>query len=81
MDWSPSLSVDDNEAFASAPSSSDPTVSIASNSSLMDIYYSQQRREYVDPHLTEHLADLCILKLQQASSGRHQSLLRQVQLS
>ncbi|GJJ72568.1 hypothetical protein EMPS_04926 [Entomortierella parvispora] len=36
---------------------------------------------YPDPGLRDHLASLCILKLQRASTGRTHSLLRQVQLT
>ncbi|KAF9400063.1 hypothetical protein BGX21_005076 [Mortierella sp. AD011] len=74
MDWSPSVSVDDSEAFATTSDSNANNNS--NNSGLIDIYCSQQRREYIDPHLADHIADLCTLKLQQSSSGRHQSLLR-----
>ncbi|KAF9348567.1 hypothetical protein BGX26_013031 [Mortierella sp. AD094] len=70
MDWSPSVSVDDSEAFATTSDSN------TNNNGLIDIYCSQQRREYVDPHLADRIADLCTLKLQQSSSGRHHSLLR-----
>ncbi|KAF9435053.1 hypothetical protein BGZ76_006978 [Entomortierella beljakovae] len=72
MDWSPSVSVDDNEAFS--------TTADLSNNSLIDVY-CQQRREYIEPHIADRIADLCTLKLQQASSGRHHSLLRHVQLT
>ncbi|KAI1306969.1 hypothetical protein EDD11_004645 [Mortierella claussenii] len=81
MDWSPSVSVDDSEVFSSTTDITLASSSPSTTSSLIDIFCSQQRREYVDPHLTEHIADLCMLKLQQASSGRHHSLLRQVQLT
>ncbi|KAF9084935.1 hypothetical protein BGX29_002259 [Mortierella sp. GBA35] len=44
-------------------------------------YHQHLQREHIDPHLTEHIADLCIQKLQHPSSGRQNSLLRQVQLT
>ncbi|KAF9974482.1 hypothetical protein BGZ73_002106 [Actinomortierella ambigua] len=44
-------------------------------------HQQQGRFEWLDPSLTDHIAELCLIKLQQASTGRNHSLLRQVQLN
>ncbi|KAF9364724.1 hypothetical protein BGX34_000618 [Mortierella sp. NVP85] len=78
MDWSPSLSLDDTEAFAST---TDPNIgTINSTSSLMDMYHLHARREQA-PYQLERLMNLTLLKLQRASSGRYHSLLRQLLLT
>lgn len=73
MDWSPSLSLDDSEAFASAL---DPNI----GANLMDMYQLHARRDQ-SPHQLERLMNLTLLKLQKASSGRYHSLLRQLLLT
>ncbi|KAG0032477.1 hypothetical protein BGZ81_010824 [Podila clonocystis] len=81
MDWSPSLSVDyynhpspysstDNTSSADNEGASDSTT-------MLDFCYPN--RDYGDS--SERIANMTLIKLQRASAGRQQCLLRQVQLT
>ncbi|KAG0264480.1 hypothetical protein BG011_006644, partial [Mortierella polycephala] len=87
MDWSPSLSVENNTPFvASEDSTVTRTASSSSSgfspaSTMVSDSYALPQFDYFDPFLMKYITDLGMAKLQRATHGRHQRLLRQVQLT
>lgn len=81
MDWSPSLSVDyynhSNSYSLTENTSSTNDDDDPSDSTMLDFCYPS--RDYGDS--SEHIANMTLIKLQRASAGRQQCLLRQVQLT
>ncbi|KAG0207998.1 hypothetical protein BGX28_000942 [Mortierella sp. GBA30] len=65
----------------SVASTSDDNNEETGDASLGSMCFAERRADWADPRVLDHILSLCMHKLQRASYGRHESLLRQVQLS
>ncbi|KAF9284556.1 hypothetical protein BGZ74_001710 [Mortierella antarctica] len=80
MDWSPSLSVDYyNHPNPYSSTDNTPTDNDGASDSTTMLDFCYPSRDYGDS--SERIANMTLIKLQRASAGRQQCLLRQVQLT